>query len=133
MLKTSAQRVERSVSMPKLVIVDDDDQVRELVREMAQQALPSAEFSEYNLATNALRAIETGSADLLITNCHMPDMDGPTLVKTLRDRRNTIPIIMVSGSDDARKLGEAAGIDRFVPKDLLHRELTKAIFSVFKQ
>jgi DNA-binding response OmpR family regulator len=119
--------------MHKLVIVDDDDEIRGLVRELAQQALPSAEFSEYHLATNALKAIETGFADLLITNCHMPDMDGPTLVKTLRDHKNTIPIIMVSGSDDARKLGEAAGIDRFVAKHSMHRELTNAIFSVLKE
>jgi CheY-like chemotaxis protein len=118
--------------MQKLVIVDDDDEIRGLVREMAQQALPSAEFSEYHLATNALKAVERGSVDILITNCHMPDMDGPTLVRTLRDRNNPIPIIMVSGSDDARQLGEAAGIDRFVPKDSLYRDLAKAIFSLLK-
>jgi DNA-binding response OmpR family regulator len=118
--------------MHKLVIVDDDDEIRGLIREMAQQALPSAEFSEYNLARNALEAVENGSADLLITNCHMPDMDGPTLVKTLRDHRNIIPIIMVSGSDDARSLGEAAGIDRFIPKTLIHGELAKAILAVLR-
>lgn len=118
--------------MRKLVIVDDDDEIRGLVREMAQQALPSAELSEYHLARNALAAVESGSADLLITNCHMPDMDGPTLVKTLREHKNAIPTIMVSGSDEARKLGEAAGIDRFVPKNFLHRDLAKAIFSVLR-
>src|SRR5437016_13449045 len=119
--------------MLKLVIVDDDDEIRGLVRAMAEQALPSAQFTEHTLARKALHQIEAGPVDLLITNCHMPDMDGPTLVKTLRNRKNSLPIIMVSGSDEARKLGENAGIDRFVPKHLLHGNLAEAIFAVLKK
>lgn len=34
---------------------------------------------------------------------------------------------MISASDGAQKLGEAAGIDRFVPKPFLHPELAEAI------
>jgi CheY-like chemotaxis protein len=57
----------------------------------------------------------------------MPDMDGPTLVQTIRGMKNAIPIIMVSGSVDARELGEKAGIDRFVEKNRLNAELGEAI------
>ena len=46
----------------------------------------------------------------------MPDMDGPTLVHEIRQMKNSLPIIMVSGSDDARVLGEKAGIDKFVER-----------------
>lgn len=34
---------------------------------------------------------------------------------------------MISASDGAQELGEAAGIDRFVPKPFLHPELAEAI------
>ena len=57
----------------------------------------------------------------------MPDMDGPTLVQTIRGMKNAIPIIMVSGSSEARELGEKAGIDRFVEKKRLNAELGDAI------
>src|SRR5687767_9847606 len=98
---------------PRIVIVDDDVDVRSVVVFVVREILPSARVSEHVSARLALAQINEDLADLLITNCHMPDMDGPTLVKALRKAHNPIPIIMVSGSDDARRRGEAAGIDRF--------------------
>ena len=115
---------------PRIVVVDDDDAVRSIVMAVAREAMPSASLAEHYSSLHALQEINNGSADLLITNCHMPDMDGPTLVKTIRQEKNSIPIIMVSGSDDARELGEQAGIDRFVPKHAIIPALSDAIHSL---
>jgi DNA-binding response OmpR family regulator len=115
------------MSPTKVIVVDDDDQIRDIVQHIASDALPSAEIVTYASATQALHEIETGTADLLITNCHMPDMDGPTLVRTVREMKHALPIIMVSGSEDAEKLGQQAGIDRFVAKNLLYTDLSDAI------
>ena len=71
-------------------------------------------------------------ADLVITNCHMPDMDGPTFVRTLREGKFTQPIIMVSGSDEARRLGAVAGVDRFIEKRYLDPDLAHAIHKLLK-
>ena len=60
----------------------------------------------------------------------MPEMDGPTLVRTIREEKNSIPIIMVSGSPEARGLGENAGIDRFVAKVQLRPALAEAIHAL---
>jgi len=115
---------------PRIVVVDDDDAVRSIVMAVARETLPLASLAEHHSSLHALQEIHNGSADLLITNCHMPDMDGRTLVKTIRQENNSIPIIMVSGSDDARELGEEAGIDRFVPKHTIIPELSAAIHSL---
>jgi len=115
---------------PRIVVVDDDDAVRSILMAVAREAIPSASLAEHHSSLHALQEINNGSADLLITNCHMPDMDGPTLVKTIRQEKNSIPIIMVSGSEDARELGEQAGIDRFVPKHALIPALSAAIHSL---
>jgi DNA-binding response OmpR family regulator len=115
---------------PTLAIVDDDDQIRSIVHELAQTALPAAHIVDHHCCSEALQQIEKGGVNLLITNCHMPDMDGPTMVRKLRELKNSIPIIMVSGSDDARELGEKAGIDRFVPKVRLHAGLAEAIHAL---
>jgi len=111
----------------KIAVVDDDDLIRATVCYMVRDACPGAEVVDFVSATYALHEIETGTVDLLITNCHMGDMDGPTLVRILREHKHSLPIIMISGSDGAKELGEMAGIDRFVPKHLLHSELGEAV------
>ena len=114
-------------SPSRIVVVDDDDAVRSVLCALAHEAVPRAAIDEHTSSLEALHEVETGVADLLITNCHMPDMDGPTLVQTIRRMKNAIPIIMVSGSADARELGEKAGIDKFVEKNRLNAELGEAI------
>jgi CheY-like chemotaxis protein len=113
-----------------IVVVDDDDEVRAIVVAVAKEAAPTATVTEHVYSFKALEEITNGAADLLITNCHMPDMDGPTLVRTIRKMQNSIPIIMVSGSEDAHDLGILAGIDRFVPKFEIYSTLTEAIQSL---
>ena len=114
-------------SQSRIVVVDDDDAIRSVLCALAHEAAPCATIDDHFSSLQALREVETGVADLLITNCHMPDMDGPTLVQTIRGMKNSIPIIMVSGSSDARELGEKAGIDKFVEKNRLNAELGEAI------
>jgi CheY-like chemotaxis protein len=118
------------VLSPHIVVVDDDDAVRSVVVEVVREAVPSAEVTAHTSALAALQAIHSSGVDLLITNCHMPDMDGATLVKTLRDEKHAIPVIMVSGSDDARALAEEVGVDCFVPKHAIHAVLSDAIHSL---
>jgi len=55
--------------------------------------MPSASVSGHTSSLLALQEVESGSVDLLITNCHMPDMDGPTLVRAIRQAKKAIPIV----------------------------------------
>jgi CheY-like chemotaxis protein len=118
------------VPSPHIVVVDDDDAIRSIIVALAQEAVPSATVSSCSSGLRALQQIGEGNVDLLITNCDMPDMDGPTLIRTLRERQQSIPIIMVAGSDEARELGELAGVDCFVAKSALHTALAGAIQSL---
>ena len=112
---------------PKIAVVDDDDLIRAAVCDLVRETCPSAQVVEYRSATHALHEIGTGTVDLLVTNFHMPDMDGAALVRKVREQKHVLPIIMISASEGAQELGEAAGIDRFVPKHLLHPGLAEAI------
>jgi hypothetical protein len=51
-------------------------------------------------------------------------------VRTIREMQNRIPIIMVSGNEDAHDLGKLAGINRFVPKFEIYSALIEAIRSL---
>ena len=52
----------------------------------------------------ALRALETGQFDLLLTDCHMPDLDGFKLTEQLRsqDKFKALPIIGFTADDSQR-------------------------------
>lgn len=128
-----APSIDEQVPSPHIVIVDDDDAVRSVVVAVTREAIPSAEITDHTSALHALQAIHSSGVDLLITNCHMPDMDGPTLVKTLREEKHAIPVIMVSGSDEARALAEEVGVDYFVPKHAIHAVLSDAIHALLDQ
>lgn len=114
----------------RIIVVDDDDAIRSIVVAVTQEAVPAAEVLSFSSSLQVLQEISTGSVDLLITNCHMPDMDGPTLIRTLRREKNAIPIIMISGSDEARRMAEEVGVDRFVAKHVVHVELPGAIHAL---
>lgn len=111
----------------RLVIVDDDDGIRTVLAAVAHQAWKWDQVDEYHSGQMAWDDLRTHEADLVITDCYMPGMDGPELVRQLRAKHRTVPVIMVSGSDEARKLGAEAGVDRFVDKHSLVRDLRAAI------
>ena len=117
---------------PQFHIVDSDDHVRSELRGFVQLAFPSAHIADHSSAERALEDIELNGADLLITGCKMPGMDGPMLVRKLRAQKLALPIIMMSGASDVRTLGEAAGINYFIEKRYLEIDLAGAISRLLK-
>lgn len=99
---------------PKILIVEDDAMVRGLVVHVTKRTVPNARIATAGNGREALAQIATAGADLVITDAHMPGMNGDELVRKMRAQQLDPPVIMVSGSADARPLGEAAGISRFV-------------------
>ena len=101
----------------KILIVDDDDDLRESLRE--QLSL----YDEFELATaptasKGLEQAKTGHFDLLILDVNLPDMDGRELCKQLRKGGFKAPIIMLTGnvSDADMILGLDAGANDYVAK-----------------
>jgi DNA-binding response OmpR family regulator len=101
----------------KILIVDDDDDLRESLKE--QLSL----YDEFELVTAAtagkgLEEARTGHFDLLILDVSLPDMDGRELCKQLRKTGFKSPIIMLTGnvSDSDMILGLDAGANDYVTK-----------------
>lgn len=82
----------------------------------------------------ALKAWRTGKFDLVITDCHMPEMDGYTLARTIREEEqrlgmSRIPIIALTAialADDAQKC-RACGMDDFITKPVAIPSLGKIL------
>jgi DNA-binding response OmpR family regulator len=101
----------------KILIVDDDDQLRDTLKE--QFAL-HGEFSIIDAAsaTSGLKMVRSEHVDLVILDVNMPDMDGREACKIMRRNGYKGPIIMLTaqGSDADMILGLDSGANDYVSK-----------------
>jgi len=96
-----------SVSKPKVLIVDDQPQMRAFLR-AALKTLP-IHIVETDNGFEAIPLIETEQPDLLLIDYLMPDFDGITLCQDLRRRTDLKPIktVLITGETSPALLLEA--------------------------
>lgn len=109
------------------LVAEDDDELRFVIVHLLQEKFPQARIAAYANGRDALGDYDANGARLVVSNHSMPVMDGPTFVRQLRLRSSSLPILMVSGSPEARQEGRTAGISCFLDKDELHSSLTAAV------
>jgi len=101
---------------PLVLVVDDDDRLREIVR----LSLNAEGYSvrEASNAADALAALEDKAPDLVLLDVVMPGVDGWQLLTRMQERHGSIPVIMFSGQVDDASAGRAAeqGARGFVGK-----------------
>ena len=73
----------------------------------------------------ALEVLEHRAVDLIIADVMMPRMDGYTLVKTLREQGNQIPVLLLTAkqSFEDKREGFSSGIDDYMTKPVNYEEL----------
>ena len=97
--------------MAKILIVDDEPRIRDLIREHLQYAGFTCE--EAGDGTAALSVLSQGGIDLVILDIMMPFMDGMTCLREMRTRKIMTPVIMLTArSEEYDKLaGLESGAD----------------------
>ena len=107
----------------KILVVDDDEAVRESLRR-------SLTFNGYSvvLAENgeqALNIINQQQLDGMILDVMMPQIDGLQVCRELRNRGDDMPILMLTARDaiSERVAGLDAGADDYLPKPFALEEL----------
>jgi DNA-binding response OmpR family regulator len=115
-----------------VLVVDDDRSIRELLSEYL-----SSEGYEVVLAEdgNSMRsAIERSAPDLVLLDLKLPQEDGLTLARYLRERYD-VGIIMVTGAGGVvdRIVGLEVGADDYLAKPFDPRELLARIKSVMRR
>ncbi len=112
---------------PKVLIVDDSISVRNFV----SSVLEKKGFSTYKSSdgASAMKRLNKGDIDIIITDLEMPKMTGFQLIETIRDddKFNEIPVVILSGKtgkdyrDKAMNIGASAFIMKpFKENDLLN-------------
>ena len=108
----------RPKSGPLVLLVDDDEKLRELVR-------VNLEFEGYKVreagsAEEGLSAIEEAKPDLVLLDVMMPQTDGWEMLRKIQDQygAGAIPVVMFSGKVDggARAQASTGGAQAFVGK-----------------
>ncbi len=118
--------------MPKILIVDDEKMIRNVVKEYA-------EFEGYETAEaeNGMEAVELcrrEDFDIIIMDIMMPRLDGYSAVKEIRKTKQ-IPVIMLSarGEEYDKLFGFEIGVDDYVVKPFSPKELLARIKAVLKR
>lgn len=115
-----------------ILVVDDDPEIRGLLREYLEQhgfratAVPDG---------HAMRAaLEASRIDLIVLDLMLPGEDGLVLCRDLRARSN-LPIIMLTarGEETDRIVGLEMGADDYLPKPFSPRELVARIKGVLRR
>lgn len=118
--------------MCKILIVDDEQNIRRVVREYA-------EFEGYSVeeAENGMDAVEIcrkKDFDIIIMDVMMPRLDGYSACKEIKKTKN-IPVIMLSarGEEYDKLFGFEIGIDDYVVKPFSPKELMARVKVVLKR
>ena len=106
-----------------IIIVDDDEETRVFLGRMVQRCCESARVFDAANGQEALKLHEAHGADLLIIEHHIPLLDGLGLIRYLRARGVTIPLILTSRNPQIERLCGEAGGTQFVPKKQLLESL----------
>lgn len=118
--------------MKKLLIVDDEAKIREVIKEYA-------EFSGYEAheavdGMSAIGMVKLNDYDLIIMDIMMPKLDGFSAVKEIQKIKN-IPVIMLSarGEEYDKLFGFELGIDDYVVKPFSPKELMARVNAVLNR
>ncbi len=134
-LSNETIRLSMDQTSEKKVILAVDDE--ELTRDVLVQALRILGY-EAVAASNgadALNLFESCKPSAIITDIHMPEMDGLELLRHVRDKDKALPVILITGYDagEARLAAESYGASALLIKPFRIHELQEILVKLFSQ
>jgi CheY-like chemotaxis protein len=101
-----------------ILLVDDDTIVLTLIHHMMHEVAPDYELLSVANGAAALALMAQRPVALVITDQHMPNMDGIAMTVAIKAVALHCPVILITGSPtpEIHQRGQAAGVDYFLPK-----------------
>lgn len=117
----------------KVIIIDDHT----LFREGLQRLLTRHEIDVITSVSNGadgLKAINDNEVDIILLDLRMPDVSGIEVLKNIREIKKSLPVVMLTTSDDEKDLIEALrnGASGYLLKDMEPDDLVVALKDVLK-
>ena len=117
----------------RLLVVDDEPSIRELLtaslRFAGFEVLPAADGAE------ALKLAEQHRPDLVVLDIMLPDLDGFTVTRKLRERGRDVPVVFLTARDETsdKITGLTVGGDDYVTKPFSLEEVVARIRAVLRR
>lgn len=101
----------------KILLVDDSRTIRSIQKNVLKQ-LGHTDIMEAEDGVQALAAFKETVPDLMLVDWNMPNMDGITLVRKIREINKTIPMMMCTTEAEKSRVLEAikAGVNNYIVK-----------------
>lgn len=118
--------------MDKILIIDDDEELCELVSEYL--AVEGFDIESVNDGATGLERALTGDYDMVILDVMLPKMNGFDVLRNLREQ-SKLPVIMLTarGDDMERIVGLEIGADDYLPKPFNPRELAARLRAILRR
>jgi len=121
--------------MARVLVIDDEEQVRTLIREVLEGA--GHEVMEAGNGREAMKLYEANPTNVVITDLVMPEQDGLETIRELRRRFPAVKIIAVSGAQqklnlDLLYVAEKLGALRTMEKPFDIRKLVALVEELLK-
>lgn len=115
--------------MLKVLIVDDEIKIREVVKEYAK--VSGYECDEASNGNEAIELVKRNDYDCIVLDVMMPELDGFSACKKIKELKD-VPIIMLSArtEEDDKLFGFDIGVDDYVTKPFSPKELMARIKAI---
>jgi len=120
------------MSSPRVLVIDDDEDIRGLVVELLQRA--GLEVDQAGDGRAGLRAFHQTPADLVVLDVSMPELDGWETLERIRDLSD-VPVMMLTarGAELERVRGLQAGADDYMVKPFGRQELVARVQALLRR
>jgi DNA-binding NtrC family response regulator len=121
---------QRKESAPAILVVDDDEMFRNLLVRSLRLSGYAARQADDGRA--ALAMLETGNIWAVIADINMPDIDGISLMETIKRDRPEIPVILITGYYSSHEWSEKSDIspDGFLMKPFKAQQINRLIETI---
>lgn len=110
----------------RVLVVDDEALVARALQRML--ARHGAEVVVAHDGAEGLARVREGQFDAVVSDVRMPTMDGPTMLRALRDAADPTPFVFLTGYNDATDAALIAlGADTVLGKPVLTDQLVDAV------
>jgi DNA-binding response OmpR family regulator len=121
--------------MKRIALIEDDNDIAFTVKLNLERE--GYKVTHYGRGQDGLLAVQRATADFVILDLNLPDLDGLTICRELRRdaRTQSIPILMLTarGSERDRVTGLELGADDYLSKPFSVRELVARVAAVWRR
>ena len=112
----------------KILLVDDSRTIRNIQKNVLAQ-IGFTDVIEAADGIEALSQLATHKPDMALVDWNMPNMDGITLVRKIRETDKHLPLVMVTTEAEKSRVLEAikAGVNNYVVKPFTAETLSEKI------